>query len=78
MGNIVGFIICNMFVILGVVGVLVGLLEGFDVVVLNVVVMIGFLVGMIIIVWIGFKLTCWEGAMFLIGYVSYFVWFWLI
>ena len=75
-GNIVGSTICNMLAILGIAGVLAGPLEGPDVAVSNVAVMTVFLVGMTIIAWTGFKLTRWEGATLLIGYVSYLAWLW--
>lgn len=75
-GNIVGSSICNILAILGFAGVLSGPLDGADVAVVNVTVMTGFLAGMAIIAWTGFKLTRWEGALLLVGYVTYIGWLW--
>jgi cation:H+ antiporter len=75
-GNIVGSTICNILAILGFAGVISGPLDGAEVAVTNVTVMVGFLVGMAIIAWTGFKLVRWEGALLLVGYVSYIGWLW--
>jgi len=75
-GNIVGSTICNILAILGFAGVLTGPLEGAGIQILNGIVMVGFTVVMSLIAWTGFRLTRWEGALLLAGYVSYIAWLW--
>ena len=75
-GNIVGSTICNILAILGFAGVLAGPLAGPGIQIINVIVMTAFTVGMALIAWSGFKLTRWEGALLLAGYVSYMAWLW--
>lgn len=75
-GNIVGSTICNILAILGFAGVLAGPLDGAGVEIMNVVVMAAFTIAMALIAWSGFKLTRWEGALLLAGYVSYLAWLW--
>lgn len=75
-GNIVGSTICNVLAILGFSGVLAGPLDGSGIQIINVMVMTAFTIGMALIAWSGFKLTRWEGALLLAGYVSYVAWLW--
>ena len=64
-GNVVGSNIYNVLAILGVSGVLASPLEGEGVRLADTLVMLGISLVLLVLVWTGFRLRRWEGALLL-------------